>query len=107
MKLFLSCYVTCAVIESCDVTCTVIESCDVTCPVTESGGLTCFCAGFHLVALDMPGTGLSSYRPPGVNYHFADYVTDIKRVVDSTFCLRSLWLGSVLECALILYRVCV
>ena len=34
------------------------------------------------MALDMPGHGLSSHRPPGVNYHFVDYVTDVKRVVD-------------------------
>ena len=46
-------------------------------------GFTRFsCLGFHLVALDMPGHGLSSHRPPGVNYHFVDYVTDVKRVVD-------------------------
>ena len=33
----------------------------------------------------MPGTGLSSYRPPGVNHHFVDYITDVKRVVDGMF----------------------
>lgn len=37
------------------------------------------------MALDMPGTGLSSYRPPGVNHHFVDYITDVKRVVDGMF----------------------
>ena len=64
----------------------------VTLTVTVSCGITCICAGFHLVALDMPGTGLSSYRPPGVNYHFADYVMDVKRVVDSMFaCAETVW----------------
>ena len=52
------------------------------CTVTESCDGHMLLAGFHLVALDMPGTGHSSHRPPGVNHHFADYITDVKRVAD-------------------------
>ncbi|XP_077426997.1 serine hydrolase-like protein [Vanacampus margaritifer] len=35
------------------------------------------------VAVDLPGHGLSSHRPPGVFYSFPSYVADIHRVVDS------------------------
>uniref|UniRef100_A0A3Q1EGD0 Serine hydrolase like n=1 Tax=Acanthochromis polyacanthus TaxID=80966 RepID=A0A3Q1EGD0_9TELE len=34
------------------------------------------------VAVDMPGHGLSSHRPPGVFYSFPAYVADVRRVVD-------------------------
>ncbi|XP_036969288.1 serine hydrolase-like protein isoform X2 [Acanthopagrus latus] len=35
------------------------------------------------VAVDMPGHGLSSHRPPGVFYSFPAYVADVRRIVDS------------------------
>jgi len=35
----------------------------------------------YFVAVDLPGHGLSSHYPPGVQYHFADYLTVIKRIV--------------------------
>ncbi len=31
----------------------------------------------HIVAVDLPGHGLSSHRPPGVWYHLIDYVPDV------------------------------
>ncbi|KAM8773039.1 serine hydrolase-like protein isoform 1-T3 [Acanthopagrus schlegelii] len=34
------------------------------------------------VAVDMPGHGLSSHRPPGVFYSFPAYVADVRRIVD-------------------------
>ncbi|XP_067435108.1 serine hydrolase-like protein isoform X1 [Thunnus thynnus] len=34
------------------------------------------------VAVDLPGHGLSSHRPPGVFYSFPAYVADVRRVVD-------------------------
>lgn len=38
--------------------------------------------GLDLVAMDFPGHGLSSPRPPGVRYHFDDYVFDVLAVLD-------------------------
>ncbi|XP_041822717.1 serine hydrolase-like protein isoform X2 [Chelmon rostratus] len=35
------------------------------------------------VALDLPGHGLSSHRPPGVFYSHSEYVADVRRVVDA------------------------
>lgn len=39
-------------------------------------------AGIDLVALDLPGHGLSSMRPAGVRYHFDDYVFDALAAAD-------------------------
>ena len=36
----------------------------------------------YIVAIDFPGHGQSSHRPPGCRYHVQDYLTDVKRVVD-------------------------
>jgi pimeloyl-ACP methyl ester carboxylesterase len=38
--------------------------------------------GLDLVALDLPGHGLSSSRPAGVRYHFDDYVFDVLAAAD-------------------------
>lgn len=35
------------------------------------------------VAMDFPGHGLSSHRPPGAFYAFPSYVMDVRRVVDA------------------------
>ncbi|XP_056136725.1 serine hydrolase-like protein [Lampris incognitus] len=35
------------------------------------------------VAVDLPGHGLSSHRPPGVFYTFPAYVADVRRVIDA------------------------
>ncbi|XP_031597062.1 serine hydrolase-like protein isoform X2 [Oreochromis aureus] len=35
------------------------------------------------VAVDMPGHGLSSHRPPGVFYSFPEYAADVRRVTES------------------------
>jgi len=37
----------------------------------------------YLVALDLPGHGLSEHRPPGVYYHFVDYVADALAAADA------------------------
>lgn len=37
---------------------------------------------FRYVAVDLPGHGLSSHRPPGVLYSFPYYVMDVRRVID-------------------------
>ncbi|XP_017287580.1 serine hydrolase-like protein [Kryptolebias marmoratus] len=38
---------------------------------------------FRYVAMDLPGHGCSSHRPPGVQYMFPSYVMDVRRVVDA------------------------
>ena len=38
-------------------------------------------AGHHVVAVDMPGHGLSDHLPPGVVYHDVDNVLMIHRIV--------------------------
>lgn len=38
---------------------------------------------FHIVALDLPGHGRSQHRPPGVRYHFVDYIDDVLAAADS------------------------
>ncbi|XP_015257939.1 PREDICTED: serine hydrolase-like protein 2, partial [Cyprinodon variegatus] len=38
---------------------------------------------FRYVAVDLPGHGCSSHRPPGVLYAFPSYVLDVRRVVDA------------------------
>uniref|UniRef100_A0A671YHP6 Serine hydrolase like n=1 Tax=Sparus aurata TaxID=8175 RepID=A0A671YHP6_SPAAU len=40
------------------------------------------------VAVDMPGHGLSSHRPPGVFYSFPAYVADVRRIVDGLQWMR-------------------
>lgn len=37
---------------------------------------------FHWVAIDLPGHGLSSHRPPGTHYHFIDWVSDIAEFIE-------------------------
>lgn len=38
--------------------------------------------GFHIVAVDLPGHGLSDHRPPGLPYHYVDWVTDVTAIAD-------------------------
>ena len=38
---------------------------------------------FHIVALDLPGHGRSQHRPPGVRYHFVDYLDDVLAAADA------------------------
>ncbi|XP_037545785.1 serine hydrolase-like protein [Nematolebias whitei] len=38
---------------------------------------------FRYVAVDLPGHGCSSHRPPGVLYTFPSYMMDVRRVVDA------------------------
>jgi len=37
----------------------------------------------RLVALDLPGHGYSDHRPPGIHYHFVDYVPDVIAAADA------------------------
>jgi pimeloyl-ACP methyl ester carboxylesterase len=37
----------------------------------------------HVVAIDLPGHGQSSHRPPGAFYHVQDYIADVKYVIDA------------------------
>ena len=39
--------------------------------------------GVRLVALDLPGHGHSDCRPPGVHYHFADFIPDVVAAADA------------------------
>ena len=39
--------------------------------------------GIRLVALDLPGHGRSDHRPPGVPYHFVDWVVDVAAAADA------------------------
>ncbi|OMH33802.1 alpha/beta fold hydrolase [Motiliproteus sp. MSK22-1] len=36
----------------------------------------------RFIAIDLPGHGLSSHRPPGVPYHFVDYIPDVIAAAD-------------------------
>lgn len=38
--------------------------------------------GFHLVAIDFPGHGLSGWRPPRVAYNYVDFLADIRSFID-------------------------
>ncbi|XP_067830821.1 serine hydrolase-like protein [Heptranchias perlo] len=40
-------------------------------------------ADFYYVALDFPGHGVSSHRPPGVPYYFPEYVSDVRRIAEA------------------------
>lgn len=52
----------------------------------------------RLIALDLPGHGLSEHRPPGVPYHFIDYIADVIAAADAlgwdTFALLGHSLGA-------------
>ncbi|MDX1653872.1 MAG: alpha/beta hydrolase [Candidatus Competibacteraceae bacterium] len=39
--------------------------------------------GCRIVALDLTGHGLSDWRPPGVHYHFIDYIPDVVAAADA------------------------
>ena len=39
--------------------------------------------GLRLVAIDLPGHGRSSHRPPGVHYHFVDFIADVVAAADA------------------------
>jgi pimeloyl-ACP methyl ester carboxylesterase len=41
------------------------------------------CEHFHIVALDLPGHGRSDHRPPGVWYHYVDYLGDVLQAADA------------------------
>ena len=49
--------------------------------------ILCF-ADLQVLAIDLPGHGLSSHRPPGAFYHVYDYIADLKYVVDGGFQMR-------------------
>lgn len=36
----------------------------------------------RVVAIDLPGHGRSSHRPPGAFYHIQNYIADVKYVID-------------------------
>jgi len=42
-----------------------------------------YLADCRLIALDMVGHGRSEHRPPGMHYHFVDYIADIVAVADA------------------------
>jgi pimeloyl-ACP methyl ester carboxylesterase len=37
----------------------------------------------RLVAVDLPGHGLSDHHPPGAPYHYVDWITDVTAIVDA------------------------
>jgi pimeloyl-ACP methyl ester carboxylesterase len=41
------------------------------------------CTHFHIVALDLPGHGRSAHRPPGLWYHYIDYLGDVLAAADA------------------------
>ena len=46
-----------------------------------------------LIAIDLPGHGRSSHRPPGAWYHFIDYCSDVLAVVEALGWTRFSMLG--------------
>lgn len=50
-------------------------------------------AGFDWVALDLPGHGASSHRPPGFDYAFADWIHDVLDALDALGWARASLLG--------------
>jgi pimeloyl-ACP methyl ester carboxylesterase len=65
-------------------------------------GLAPHLADCDLVALDLPGHGRSDHRPPGVPYHFVDFVPDVLAAADalgwSRFALLGHSLGTGIGC---------
>ncbi|HEY5791406.1 MAG TPA: alpha/beta hydrolase [Gammaproteobacteria bacterium] len=49
--------------------------------------------GCEVVALDLPGHGHSEHRPPGVPYHFVDFVPDVLAAADALGWQRFALLG--------------
>jgi pimeloyl-ACP methyl ester carboxylesterase len=41
------------------------------------------CEHFHIVAVDLPGHGRSAHRPPGLWYHYIDYLGDALAAADA------------------------
>jgi len=41
----------------------------------------------YIVAIDLPGHGLSSPRPAGAHYHSINMIADVKYVVDGKCCI--------------------
>jgi len=41
------------------------------------------CGHFHIVALDLAGHGRSAHRPPGLWYHYVDYLGDVLAAADA------------------------
>lgn len=41
-----------------------------------------YLAGYRVVAIDLPGHGLSSHIPPGEYFHFTSYIADIVNILD-------------------------
>ncbi len=39
--------------------------------------------GIHLIAVDMPGHGISEPRPPGIPYHFIDSIPEVVAIADA------------------------
>lgn len=56
--------------------------------------------GLRLVALDLPGHGLSQHRPPGTLYHFVDFVGDALAAADALGWQRFSLLGHSLGAAI-------
>ena len=49
--------------------------------------------GVHMVCLDLPGHGRSDHRPPGMRYHYTDYVDDVMAAADTLGWHRFILLG--------------
>ncbi len=56
-------------------------------------GLAPLLPGIRLAALDLPGHGHSGHRPPGVAYHFVDFIPDVLAAADALGWFRFALLG--------------
>ncbi len=65
-------------------------------------GLAPLLPGCRIVALDLPGHGLSDWRPAGLHYHFVDFVPDVLQAAEalgwSCFTLLGHSLGASVAC---------
>jgi len=60
---------------------------------TFDGLLPLLSKNYYVVAVDLPGHGLSSHLPKGVPYHFTDFIIALRRIVNHLKWTKFSWIG--------------